>query len=69
MARLPRGSADTLRGALESPLKRLRGAAVAEIRAALRRSKTRSEAAERLGIGVRTLERIRADFPADFGEF
>jgi hypothetical protein len=50
-----------LRAALASPWPELRAAAMRVIRRALK-SPTLGEAADQLGVGRRTLERIRADF-------
>ena len=55
--------ANLLRAALAGPYPELQEAARKLVRAALRRSTTRAEAAAELGIGIRTLERIRADYP------
>ena len=69
MARHPSGNADLLRLALTSTWPAMRRAAYLIIAKALKSSPTRAQSAEQLGIGVRTLERIRADFPEQFGEF
>lgn len=57
--------ATALRAALASPWPELQTAARRVIRSALR-GQTLVEAARILGIGRRTLERIRADFPGVF---
>jgi transposase-like protein len=55
--------ATALRAALASPWPELRQAAARVIRRALRGAGTVGEAAQALGVGRRTLERIRRDFP------
>ena len=52
-----------LRSALASRIPELQEAARKVIRRALRESSTQVEAAKALDVHVRTLERIRADYP------
>lgn len=58
--------ATALRAALESPWPELQAAARRVLRTALSRSLTLVGAARSLGVGPRTLARIRADFPEIF---
>lgn len=52
-------AAIALRAALACPLARLRGAAVQIIEGEIRRAESWGEAARELGVGRRTLERLR----------
>ena len=55
-----------LRACLAGPFPSLRAEAVDLVVDALRRHETRQTAAAELGIGVRTLDRIRAEHPDVF---
>lgn len=55
--------ASVLRGALAGTFPSLRLEAVRIVRRAIREAGTLGEAAEALGVGRRSLERLRAEFP------
>lgn len=60
MARLPDANATALRAALGSPWPELRRAATRVVKAAIAESATYAEAAENLGVSLKTLDRLRS---------